>query len=105
MSHTPGPWLIEKSLVYSLMHHGWRKGIEEFKNRFSCRIEHDISCDAEERKCTVDLIAAAPELLEMLEAALPYVIGAYECAFPDAEKNEWLAEEIRAAIKKARGEA
>lgn len=47
------------------------------------------------------LIAAAPDLLEMLQLALPYIRGAYECAFPDWEENVAIAQKAEAVINKA----
>lgn len=47
------------------------------------------------------LLAAAPELLEAIMLALPYVEGAYECAFPDSDHNENVINAIKSAIKKA----
>jgi hypothetical protein len=49
------------------------------------------------------LIASAPELYEALKKARLYVVGAYECAFPDQQENDEVLEEIDAAIKKAEG--
>ena len=44
------------------------------------------------------------EQLEALEKALPYVDGAYECAFPDQSENDWVKELIESAINKAKGQ-
>ena len=41
MSHTEGKWIIEGSTVYQLMHSGWRKGEEQFKNAHYFRVEAD----------------------------------------------------------------
>lgn len=35
------------------------------------------------------------EYIEALRLALPYVQGAYECAFPDQEENDYVSEKIK----------
>jgi hypothetical protein len=57
--------------------------------------------DKETAHANAKLIAAAPDLLEALRLALPYIEGAYECAFPDSDHNENVLEAARAAIAKA----
>ena len=47
------------------------------------------------------LFAASADLLEALQLALPYVVGAYQAAFPDEWKNEEVEEKVKAAINKA----
>lgn len=64
--HTPGPWLREGNTVYALMHFGFRKGVEQFKNRFWAGVYKDREVSEEEREANAILIAAAPELLEAL---------------------------------------
>lgn len=60
---TPGPWMRENTLVYALMHHGWRRGIEEFRNRFSTRVDHDQqSKNVEEAEANARRIARVPEM-------------------------------------------
>lgn len=66
--HTDGPWLVEGHTVYSLMHHGWNRGVEVLKNRFWATCYHDRSVTDEEAAANARLIAAAPELLEALKA-------------------------------------
>lgn len=68
--HTPGPWLREGNTVYALMHAGWRKGGEQFKNRFSAYVQADRECSDDEHEANARLIAAAPELLEALRDML-----------------------------------
>lgn len=43
------------------------------------------------------------ELLEALQLALPYVVGAYECAFPNQSENEYVRDRVESAIQKAKG--
>jgi hypothetical protein len=59
--------------------------------------------DHEEAKAYATLFAAAPELLEALKLALPYIEGAYECAFPDSDHNDNVLTMAREAIEKATG--
>ena len=41
--------------------------------------------------------------VEALEYALPYIEGAYECAFPDASENDYVLVLARAALENAKG--
>jgi hypothetical protein len=66
--HTPGPWLRIGTTVYALMHAGWKRGVEQFKNRFTVQVQRDRECSEEEAEANARLIAAAPDLLEALEA-------------------------------------
>ncbi len=68
--HTPGPWLREGYLVYALQHHGWRRGVEQFENRFHAHIETHRTAPADEAESNTRLIAAAPELLDVLREVL-----------------------------------
>jgi hypothetical protein len=85
----PGEWLRNGLTVYTLMHAGWRKGIELFKNRITIQIHHDRECSEEEACAAARLIAAAPDLLEACKAV--------------ASGDENFHELIRAAIAKATG--
>lgn len=96
--HTPGPWLIQGNTVYALMRHGWRKGVEMFKNRFSVQFSFDSSCSKEEIESTKQLIAAAPDLLD----ALVQFVDEFEGCYADGEPAMIKA---RAAIAKATGGA
>jgi hypothetical protein len=64
--HTPGPWLRIGTTVYALMHDGWKRGVEQFKNRFTVQVQRDRECSGEEAEADARLIAAAPEMLEAL---------------------------------------
>lgn len=44
------------------------------------------------------LESANKELVEALSLALPYVQGAYECAFPDQSENDYVKEKIQELI-------
>lgn len=82
-SHTPAPWLITGNTVYALMHDGWRKGAEQFKNRFSASITIDRDVDESEEKAIVTLIAAAPELLEACKPMIPQGVCLTNKNIPD----------------------
>ena len=66
---------------------------------YCCTIDSD-----DQREATGHLIAAAPELYEALVEARRYVLGAYECAFPNESENQRILESVDAALAKARGE-
>ena len=58
----------EGSLIYSLMHHGWWQGKEQFRNRWSCHFEFDRTVtDAEKEQ----VITAAMDGLTSLDGAGP----------------------------------
>jgi hypothetical protein len=111
--HTPGPWLLQERTVYALDE-------SEKSNRFSCRVqggfqvrrvvEHgertsDVELDANAR-----LIAAAPELLEALEAISEGHLPDQPAA-SSLDEYEWAVQHVRklrkiarAAIARAKGE-
>ena len=105
--HTPGPWLIQGNTVYALMHHGWRKGVEMFKNRFSVQFSFDSSCSKEEIESTKQLIAAAPDLLEALQGILGYFDSGNSVSVSQAtiKASSDEVKAARAAIAKATGGA
>lgn len=55
-----GEWLVEGSTVYSLVHRGWRKGVEEFTNYVSLwvNISKNYRENELEREQTASCIAA-----------------------------------------------
>ena len=68
MSATLGPWLREGSFVYALMSDGFRRGEEQFKNRFYFQVNRDhADCSQEECESVAALAQAAPDLLEALK--------------------------------------
>jgi hypothetical protein len=94
--HTPGPWLRIGTTVYALMHAGWKRGVEQFKNRFTVQVQRDRECSEEEAEANARLIAAAPELLEALKVARQFVHdGSFQIG--------WNIDRIDAAIAKATG--
>ena len=101
--HTPGPWLREGNTIYALMHDGWRKGVEQFRNRFFAQVQVDVSCGDEERNANALLIAAAPEqnteLTTAIEIIEKYGSDPAECV---RRPQAWLPNGC-AAIAKATG--
>lgn len=105
--HTPGPWLREGQTVYALMHAGWRKGVEQLKNRFSTYVQADRECPDEEHEANILLIAAAPEILEALqeaENALADYIPTVERTGASLNYGHSVLKKASAAIAKATGE-
>ena len=83
--HTPGPWIVDAPGMVATKATG-ADGWE------ICDIRDDVpECDA-----NADLIAAAPELLEALEA----LTANYADVEPGGSKN---VDKARAALAKARG--
>lgn len=79
-SHIEGPWLkAEHGFVYALMHHEWRRGVEQFRNRFWAQISFDKSVSDEEKRDTCNLILSAPDLLAAIDhPVLRELFGAIE---------------------------
>lgn len=117
--HTPGPWLRIGAFVYALMHAGWRRGEEQFKNRINIQISADRDCPIEELEAVVALVQAAPDLLEALQALLSAEFDPAGCtseivndkqAFKEflaqcEAKTKSAEDKARAAIAKATGES
>lgn len=61
-------WLREGNTIYALMHDGWRKGEELFRNRFWAHFYADKDCPADELESVVRAAHAAPDLLEACKA-------------------------------------
>ena len=101
MSHTPGPWIVESGDSTSKFIYD-NKGEDGYLGALAT-VEHG---DPDELEANACLIAAAPELLAALEAAVYFLeenkerIG-YATRSPMHKKIE----EMNAAIAKAKGEA
>jgi hypothetical protein len=98
--HTPGPWLRDGRTVYALMSVGFRRGVEQFANRFWAGVQAGPECSDEETEAIARLMEAAPELLEAL-IKLEAMAERYRpqgAPLPDAQKQ------ARAAIAKATGD-
>ncbi|OWI96165.1 hypothetical protein CDC19_16025 [Pseudomonas aeruginosa] len=87
MKHTLGPWYRDGTTVYALNPHNF--------NRFSAQI-HGAHTPKSELEAVAQLMQAAPELLEALEACMARITN--EVA--DAEFLDEV-EQARAAIAKA----
>jgi hypothetical protein len=66
---TPGPYLRDGRTVYAREHHGWNKGEETFRNRFSANVQ-GIHASDEELEAVAALFAAAPALYEAIRALM-----------------------------------
>lgn len=95
--HTPGPWLVspDGNVVSG------RAGIVE-------RIAVSIFCSKERRDANARLIAAAPQMLEALEAARLFIENGIEMGYisepqPGTPESTTLPA-IKAALKAAKGE-
>jgi len=87
MKHTKGPWIITEEGFIS-------QECEETNLIASPHCSKNI--DEDEREANAKLIAAAPELLEALKKALPYV-----SEFPNTKENNQIMELIESTISKA----
>lgn len=100
MSHTPGPWQLDE----------FAKDIVEGLGRFAVRhSEHapggiaiTVGGLGDEQVANARLIAAAPELLEALEACLAVLPGLEVRSWPPGhEMKKFALAKARAAISKA----
>ena len=106
--HTPGPWLRDGNTIYALMHDGWRKGVELFRNRFFAQVHSDVSCDAEEAIANASLMSAAPIMLQALKEAVPhleYMAGGMTHAGWKTKEAQECLERVLAVIAEAEGKA
>ena len=93
--HTPGPWIVDEACLV------WAEAAGEYV----ALTDHDDAAPIpmEQREANARLIAAAPELLEALEALSPHRTGYGQSmdwqAYNEAQKK------ARAAIAKAKGES
>ena len=87
--HTPGPWLREGLTVYALHHYKneYRKGLPVMVNRFYAHVDDCLNQGGTEAEAEANarLIATAPKLLAVAEAALKWIDdhpdeGAYQIA-------------------------
>ncbi len=110
---TPGEWLVEERTVYALSHAGYRKGEEQFQNRFYAGLQVGFLDDGSRTPLTELLsnarfIAAAPSIIRSLltqlkevknrvdlQTVLAYEAGqqdtARECAEIAYEKTRYLS--------------
>ena len=88
--HTPGPWIIEAQGIYA---NGGNK-------RVATAMSHEHEIDWPTTKANARLIAAAPELLETLQAALEALRSS--AGFDEISNAK---EQARTVIAKATGES
>ena len=95
--HTPGPWIVDTDYII-------QDGGTSDENTIS------IVGDQEEWKANAHLIAAAPEMLDALEAAKQFIQNGIQYGYinmPDKDCGDSALEtpaKIEAAIQKARGQ-
>jgi hypothetical protein len=92
--HTPGPWLYRRMRRHFVIEAA--NGVRVAEVRYCGRPDGSTS------ETDAASIAALPELLEALRAALAYNDG---CTAADGTGQFFWAAEVRAAITKATGEA
>jgi hypothetical protein len=107
--HTPGPWYVFNTAdIFTNLGAKNAEGIEASSRDGWMIADCDMGglCLAEVR-ANSSLIAAAPELLEALEAILPFIpnSSAAEGGAARFSANVAAADKVRAAIAKARGES
>lgn len=70
MAATQGEWKQEGRTVYALMHEGWRRGVENFKNRFYLQVQFDRDCPESEAEANATHIATSnpSTVLSLLDA-------------------------------------
>ena len=96
---TKGPWKVESHSVFALIHDGWRKGEETFKNRFWLSVYGDKDCPKEEIDANAALISAAPEMYEVLKECLNFM--SLCTLVEDSDLQTYL--KARRALQKAEG--
>ncbi len=109
--HTPGPWMYDMGYTGAMIHQYDPNG---YKTPIGCPRyiadvhQHTTDDGPAQSEADARLIAAAPELLEVLAEVEALTEGAHDYA-TDTGPSCWidvhgLVVEIRAAIAKARGE-
>ena len=106
-THTPGPWVrhsLHRGVVVPLGHEtrpvGGSIHEDENRNRFAFLIARKSTwrvVDTSEREANLDLIAAAPELLLLVERCF-YSHDGGDC-FDLAERDRWM-EDARAVLQR-----
>lgn len=96
-----GKWIRVGRLVYALQHAGYRRGVEQFENRFSASVQPGRGVSEAEAERVAALMHAAPELLEALRGFigtgtglagwLPGVGNVVSRCVTEDEWNKWRA--------------
>lgn len=95
VAHTPGPWEVTDEAVLS-------KDINDYGNWIVADCRRELT---DQDRANLRLIAAAPEILDILCRALPYVEDLrYDETYKPGHIKKF-TDEIRAAIAKATGNA
>jgi hypothetical protein len=95
--HTPGPWVVRGADTYRWqIEHGDVKAATVVARVTTPRKGGTDASDA-----NAHLIAAAPDMLDVLESIL---CDSYICDAIRESGNRGVIDDVRAAIKKARGE-
>jgi hypothetical protein len=98
MSYTKLEWQYVGTTVFALEFDSWSRGKEVMRNRFTAYVQGYRDTPAEELKANARLMAAAPELLEALQA----ISDLYDTDEGCRSTPEYI--KARTAIKKALGE-
>lgn len=93
MNHTPGPWTIEP---------GQSDRVYLINNRHKHAIGEIVYSDTR-KAADAHLIKAAPDMLNALYTALPFLEDALDDATYNRDKVSAKLQEIKDAIKKAQG--
>lgn len=96
MKYTPGPWLRSDNLVYTLMHSGWKHGVEQFQNRVTFAGHADQLVPDEEFDGDLRLVHAAPQMYEALCKLEAYFKG-------DVEEHDSLVDDVLDVLDNIRG--
>ena len=95
-------WLRTGHTISALEHDRWRKGVEEFRNRFTISIQGDPRVPAEETLRIAEFVEVALNAHADLVAALEAIIHEIStCGYPPL--STW--PQILAALLKAKGES
>lgn len=107
---TPGPWVRDHNMVYSLQDSDSK--LTDTENRFYARFYRGRNCSTDELSANVQVAMAAPELLQELRQ-LEVSLNTIKYCYEKRPENMWKALETaeqdcqraREIIKKALGEA
>jgi len=99
--HTPGPWQTQRSHSGRIIYKETQRDFDTNETRMlAFMVRNEDQFPVEESDANARLIAAAPELLNLLILALPYVEEGEAFNKPDGPR---LSVQIRALISKAEG--
>lgn len=94
-------WKRDGSTIYTLIHAGWRKGEEQFKNQFAFSVYADAEVSAEEKEQAIAEIHAALSERDALRAQNAALVEALTELVADIQPPALAAEwQIRAPKSK-----